>query len=152
MKSHALFLPALTIATVGGAIVAASVFHAPTRATLVGPMTLLCAGTALILFLRILFDPACHRGIAAVNRMQGDKPFQSLPIGLDDPERGLFGGRIGDSALKIVRTLLLFQFMAALLLSGNANPDLLLLAAASSAVTVLLSLLHAALNGAVTHP
>src|SRR5437868_12296671 len=116
MRPHALYFPSLAVALAGGAAVVFSALYQPARAAVVGPMTYVCASVALVLFVRILLDPRCHKAIAAANReMHGDQPFRSKWPQLDDPQWGLFGNRAGDRLLLSVRALLLCEFGIALL-------------------------------------
>ena len=151
MNRHALYLPALAVAVVGGATVA---FGAIYRLGdfIVRPVTYVCGATTLILFLRMLFDPRCHRGLETANReMHGDQPFRAKWPKLSDPQWGLFGSRAGDKSLLFVRAVLSCEFGVALLFS-RVRPDLTLLAAASFGVAMMLSLLHVGLKPSAPDP
>jgi hypothetical protein len=149
MKPHILYVPALLVAMLCAGLVALGPLAEATR-TLFPPLTLVAAATAAALFVRWVLDPRCRRGIAAANReLQGDQPFRPRRrLRLLDPEWGLMGSRVGGRALLVVRAVLMFEFTLALLVSGQAHHEVLILAAAGFAVTIMLSLLHVGLNTA----
>ena len=152
MRSHALYWPALLVASVAGAILAISASFELARAVLVRPATIVTAGVAFVLFLRMLFDPQCHRGIDAANKeIQGDQPFRFRWIRPLDPQWGLFGSRTGMRSLQAVRAVILFEFITTLFLAGKNETDLLLLAVSAFAVVIMLSVIHAGLNTQVRH-
>ena len=103
-----------------------------------------------MLFMRMLFDPQCRRGIDAANtELRGGQPlspFHFRRIGFFDPQWGVFGSRVGERPLQLVRTVLFFEFIVALVLTGRGRSDLLLLAAAAFAVAMMLSIIHLGLN------
>lgn len=118
--------------------------YEPARATLANPLALLAAAVAVLLFLRMLFDPRCHRGIkAAHHAMMGDHgvPFRFIPI--LDPQWGIFGSRAGSPLLLTIRAALLIEAIAVMLLSREV-PTLPFLAFSSFGVVMMLSLLHVA--------
>jgi len=150
MNKHVLYFPALVVATTGGATVALGALYPV--GIYIRPVTYLCATTILILFVRMLFDPRCHRGIEAANReMQGSQLFRARWPKLKDPKWGLFGSGVGDRPLLVVRAVLFCEF-AVTMLFGGVRPDLTLLAGASFGVAMLLSLLHASLQPSVNDP
>jgi hypothetical protein len=148
MKPYALYLPALMVAGLCAILVPLCLFVEPLRAAFVYPMTLVAAAVALALFLRMLFDPRCRRGVDAANaELRGDAPWPRMQrVKFSDPEWGLFGKRYGNRRLQVVRTILFFEFMIALALTGRERTDLLLFAAAAFAVTMMLSIIHVGLN------
>jgi len=151
MCRHVLYFPALVVAVVGGVTVAVGAIFPPVG-FVVGPVTYVCAAATLVLFLRMLFDPRCHRGIEAANKeMHGDQPFQSDWPRLNDPQWGLFGSSAGNKSLLFVRAALFCELGVAMLFSG-VRPDLTLLAAASSGVAIMLSLLHVGLKRSALDP
>ena len=143
-----LYFPALFVAASGAFVVVISPFSERIRSDFVFPLTLVAAATTIFLFLRILFDAQCRRGIDAANaEIRGDRQWPSAsPIKMSDPEWGLFGARTGTRALRVLRAVLLFEFVVALILSTRDGFDLLLLAGASFAVAVALSLTYIGLN------
>lgn len=147
MKAHLLYWPSLLVAASGGVVVAVGAAYGPARSLLANPMTLLAAGTAIVLFLRLLLDPRCHRGINAANReMLGSHGFQFRLTPILDPQWGLFGSRAGSPLLLMVRAVLTVELVAAMLLMGRGvAQDLLHLAFASFFVVMLLSLAHVGL-------
>ena len=111
---------------------------------IVRPLAMLAGAIVILLFLRVLFDPKCHRGIEAANReMMGDQGFQFRLIPILDAQWGLFGSRAGTPLLLAVRGILLIEALVAMLLIREA-PGLTFLAFASLGVVMMLSLLHAA--------
>lgn len=151
MSRHVLYFPALIVAVAGGVTVALGVIFPPVG-SFVGPITYVCAAALLVLFLRMLFDPRCHRGIEAANReMHGDQPFRAKRPRLNDPQWGLFGSHAGDKSLLFVRAVLFCEFGVAMLFS-RARPDLTLLAAASFGIAIMLSLLHIGLKRSAPDP
>lgn len=151
MNVHALYYPALVVAVVGGATVVFAAFYPP-AGFFVRPVTYTCAAATLVLFLRMLFDPRCHRGIEAANQeIHGGQPFRAKWLGLNDPQWGVFGSRVGGKALLWVRAVLFCEFGVAMLF-GRAQPDLTLLAAASLGAAMMLSLLHVGLKSSETDP
>ena len=151
MSKHALYFPALAIAAVGGATMAFGAIYPPVG-FFVQPMTYFCAAATLMLFLRMLFDPRCHRGIEAANReLLGDQPFRAKWPKLNDPQWGLFGSRGGDKSLMFVSAVLFCEVVVAMPFS-RVRPELLLLAAASLGVTMMLSLIHIGLSCSAADP
>jgi hypothetical protein len=148
MRSNALYLSALLAAAIGAAIVAFSLFFEPLRDILVRPLTLMTAAVVIVLFLRALFDARVRKGIDAVNiELRGGKPWPGriLPRPFD-LEWGLFGSRMGDRPLQVIRVVCFAEFILALVFSRHDRPDLLLLAAASFGVTIMLTIIHVGLN------
>lgn len=151
MSRHALYFPALAIAVVGGATVALGAIY-PLGGFFVRPVTYVCAAATLVLFLRMLFDPRCHRGVETANRkIHGDQPFRANWPKLSDPQWGIFGSSAGDKWLLLVRAVLFCEFGVAMLFS-RVRPDLTLLAAASFGVAIMLSLLHVGLKPSAPNP
>ena len=148
MRLHALYFPAWMVAAIGAVLVPLSLSVEPLRGALVYPMTLVAAAATIVLFLRMLFDPRCRRGIDAANaELRGGRSWPSMRrIKFFDDEWGLFGTRSGDRPLQLVRAVLFVEFIVALVLTGSERTDLLLLAAASFAVTMMLSIIHIGLN------
>ena len=147
MRSDYLYWPALTVAAFGAALVPLAVFIGPARETLARPTTMVAVGVTCVLFLWILFDPRCRNGVRAASFEIRDDP---RPFGFrrafSDPEWGLFGHRLGGRPLQLVRAVLWFEFLAALIFTGRATTDILLLAASAFAAAMMLSLIHVGLN------
>jgi multisubunit Na+/H+ antiporter MnhB subunit len=148
MRSHALYFPGLVVAATGAAVVVLSLFFQPLRDILVRPLTFVAGGVLLALFLRMLFDPNIRQGIDAANiELRSRKPrpssFKPMPF---DRHWGLFGSRMGNRALQSIRVVCFGEFVLALLLSPHDRPDLLFLALASFAVTIMLTIIHVGLN------
>lgn len=144
MTARWIYWPSLLVATLGSAVVAISAAYEPARKTLASPLALLAAAVAILLFLRMLFDPKCHRWIRAANQeMTGQHgvPFRLTP--LLDPQWGLFGSRAGSPLLLIIRAVLAVEIIVVMLLL-QGSPLLLLLAFASFGVVMMLSLLQVA--------
>lgn len=151
MRSHALYLPALVLASICGIVVIVGPFVGPLQRMLARPLTWVAAVVLAVLFLRMLFDPRCHRGIRAANHeLQGDQPFRVRGPKLTDPEWGLFGARSGPRPLQVIRAVLGAEFIAALILTGRGRPDILLLAFAGFGIAIMLSIIHVGLNTAQT--
>jgi hypothetical protein len=148
MKSHVLYYPALVVAALGAALPPLSLIVGLLRTAVVYPMTLVAAAMTATLFLRMLFDPRCRRGIDTANaQMRGDTPWPSTRRPrFSDPQWGLFGTRYGDQPLQALRAVLLLELIVALLLGRGGRIDLLALTGASFSVTVMLSLIHLGLN------
>lgn len=118
--------------------------YEPARATLANPLALLPAAVAVLLFLRMLFDPKCHRGIkAAHHAMMGDHGVPFRLISILDPQWGIFGSRAGSPLLLTIRAVLLIEVVAVTLLAREVI-TLQFLAFASFGVVMMLSLLHVA--------
>ena len=117
MNSRLIYWPSLFVAALGGTVVGIGWAYEPARTLLARPLALLAAAVTTVLFLRMLLDPRCHRGI----------------------------GRAGSPLLLTIRAILFVEFGAAVVLSGGV-PDLLHLAAASFAVAMMLSLLNVSLG------
>ena len=147
MRSHLLYWPSLLVASLGGVVVAAGAAYEPARLLLAHPMTALAAGTAIVLFMRMLFDPTCRRGINAANRETMGVPgfkFRLTPI--LDRRWGLFGDRGGSPLLLSIRAILAVELVLAMVLTSRGVPDLLQLAFASFFVVMMLSLIHVGLT------
>lgn len=144
MSSRWIYWPSLLIAALGGAVVVIGAAYEPARATLANPLALLAAAVALLLFLRMLFDPRCHRGIKAANQeMMGDHGVQFRLTPALDRQWGIFGSRGGPPLLLAIRAILLIELIAVMLLAREV-PILQFLASASFGVVMMLSLLHVA--------
>ena len=144
MTSRWIYWPSLLIAALGGAVVVLSAAYDPVRATLASPLALLAAVVAILLFLRMLFDPRCHRGIKAAHyEMTGDHGVQFRFLPVFDPQWGIFGSRVGSPLLLTIRAILLIEMIAVMLLAREM-PVLHFLAFASLGVVMMLSLLHVA--------
>lgn len=151
MSRHSLYFPALVVSVVGGVTVAVGAIFPPVG-FIVGPVTYVCAAAILILFLRMLFDPRCHRGINAANKeIHGGQPLETKWLRLNDPQWGLFGSSAGDKSLLFIRAVLFCELGVAMLFS-RVRPDLMLLAAASFGVAIMLSLLHVGLKRSALDP
>jgi hypothetical protein len=143
MTSRWIYWPSLLIAALGGAVVLISATYEPARA-LASPLALLAAAVAILLFLRMLFDPRCHRGIKEANHeMMGDHGVQFRLTPVLDPQWGIFGSRAGSPLLLTIRAVLLIEIIAVMLLAREV-PILHFLAFASFGVVMMLSLLHVA--------
>lgn len=144
MTPRWLYWPSLLVAALGGAVVVVAVIFEPPQEMIVRPLAILAAAIVTLLFLRMLFDPACHRGIEAANReMMGGQGFQFRLMPILDPQWGLFGSRGGTPLLLAVRGILFIEAIVTMFLVREA-PTLTLLAFASFGVVMMLSLLHAA--------
>ena len=144
MTSRWVYWPSLLIAALGGAVVGIGAAYEPARATLANPLSLLAAAVAILLFLRMLFDPRCHRGIKAANHeIMGGHGVQFRLTPLLDPDWGIFGSRMGSPLLLTIRAVLLIEVIAVMLVAQEV-PVLQLLAFASFGVVTMLSLLHVA--------
>lgn len=144
MSSRWIYWPSLIVAALGGAVVVIGAAYEPARATLANPLALLAATVALLLFLRMLLDPGCHRGIKAANQeMMGDHGFQFRLTPVLDPQWGIFGSRAGSPLLLTIRAVLFIEVIAVMLLAREA-PILQFLAFASFGVVMMLSLIHVA--------
>ncbi|WP_443750050.1 hypothetical protein [Asticcacaulis solisilvae] len=136
----------LWIAVFAGTVALACLFFPPVRLILV-PATAFVAGTAVVLFLRILFSPACRRGINAINEdMQGSGSGRGRPIRFRDPDWGLFGRRAGTAALLGVRAVLFLGMMPLALLQHWVGMDVVKLWVAGTFVAMELSIIYAALS------
>lgn len=150
MTSRWIYWPSLLIAALGGAVVVISAAYEPARATLASPLALLTAAVAILLFLRMLFDPRCHRGIKAANHeMMGDQGLQFRLTPVLHPQWGIFGSRAGSPLLLTIRAVLFIEIIAVMLLAREV-PVLHFLAFASFGVVMMLSLLHLAGTSHVT--
>lgn len=147
MRSHFLYWPSLIIAAIGAALVPVAVASGAVRGTVTRPMTILEAATTVLLFLRMLFDRKCLNGINAASIEIRDDPRRfGFRRSLTDPKWGLFGSRLGERPLQVVRAILWFEFIAAVILAGRSRADILSLAASAFAVTMMLSIIFAGLN------
>ena len=150
MTSRWLLWPSLLVAALGGAVVVVGAAYEPARALLARPLALLAAAIAILLFLGMLFDPGCHRGIEAAKReMMGDQGFQFRLTPILDPRWGIFGSRAGTPLLLTIRAALLIECIAVMLLA-RAVPILIFLAFASLGIVMMLSLLHVARTSQAT--
>jgi hypothetical protein len=94
----------------------------------------------------MLFDPSCRRGIDAANKeIRGDHPYRFRWM-MFDAEWGLFGSREGPRSLQLVRLISFIEFIASMIFSGKLGTGVLLLSAASFAVTLMLTIIHVGLN------
>ena len=146
MKERWLYLPAITIAALCAVVIAITPFVASVRTTLVRPSVYIAAAMAVVLFVRILFDPKCRRGIDAANlELRGGRPWPGWrSIEFFDPEWGLFGSRMGSPTLLRVRAVLFVEFILVMVLSGRNGGDVLVLSFAASSIPGMLSIIHAA--------
>ena len=102
------------------------------------------AGFLATLFLRALFDPACHRAVNAANKeLKGDRPLKLRWALIFDRTWGLFGSRMGGGYLKLIRPILLAEFVLGLLTNGSGESGLpLLLAAAGFGTAIMLTIIQ----------
>jgi hypothetical protein len=136
------------VAATGAAIVPSSLISDGVRQLLVAPVTLIAVAITAVLFLRMVFDAKIRSGIDAANlELRGDKPWPGnfLPKPLNR-EWGLFGTRMGDRPLQLIRVVCFGEFLLALVVSRHDRPDLLFLAAASFSLTIMLTIIHVGLN------
>lgn len=111
------------------------------------PATILTGGTAVLLFLRIIFSRTYRRGIDAINReMQGNDPWPGRPKKLSDPEWGVFGSRTGSLALQWLRAILVFGILPVALLQKLIGSEVVAAWASGAFVVMELSLMHVALS------
>jgi len=111
------------------------------------PVAIFVAGTAVLLFLRMLFSRTYRHGIYAVNReMQGDDPWPGRRKKLSDPEWGVFGSRTGPPALQWLRAILVFGVVPVGLFQKLIGTDVVALWAAGAFVAIELTLMHVALS------
>ena len=148
MKERWLYLLALTVAAFCAVVIAISPFAPAIRAALVRPAIYLAAALAVVLFLRMLFDPKCRRGIDAANlELRGGRPWPwGRKIKFADPEWGIFGSRGGEPGLLRVRAVLFVEFILAILLSGRNGSDVLVLSFAGLMVAMMLTIIHVGLT------
>lgn len=135
----------LLASTFGVAVVILAALGSSIRESLVHPTTLVEAGIAGALFVRMLFDRRVRRGVGAASReIQRVSPSFLGPRWLD-PEWGIWGTRAGSLSTRLVRAMSFLAFLATLpFYEGRA--DMALLAAATFAVAMLISLLHLGLT------
>jgi len=111
------------------------------------PATVFVAGTAALLFLRMLFSRTYRHGVYAINReMQGDDPWPGRRKKLSDPEWGVFGSRTGSLALQWLRAILVFGILPVGLSQKLIGTEVVALWSAGAFVAIELSLMHAALS------
>ena len=148
MKERWLYLLSVTVAAFCAVLVAVSPLFPALRTALVRPSIYVAAAVAVVLFLRMLFDPRCRRGIDAANvELRGGRPWPSgRGIKFADPEWGFFGSRVGTPALLRVRAVLFVEFILAMVLSGWGGSDVLVLSFAGLAVAMMLTIIHAGLH------
>jgi hypothetical protein len=147
MKGRWLNLPAMAIAGWCAILVLASPLVPVVRTSLVQPSFYIAAAVAALLFLRMLFDPKCRRGIVAANsEMRGSQTGRSWGPSFFDPSWGLFGSRLGSRALLGLRAILLVELILAALTNRGARHDVPLLAFTGLMIVTLLGLIHLGLN------
>ena len=99
------------------------------------------AGVLAFVFLRILFDRACHRAVNAANaELNGNNPFAFRRVSLGDPTWGLFGSRVGGGYLAVLRVALFAEFVLLLIAEGYGRPQSLLIASAAFGIVTLLTI------------
>lgn len=134
------------IAAFSGATALAAIFFSPIKLILF-PATLFVAGTATLLFLRMLFSRAYRQGVDNANQeMQGNDPWPGRPKKLLDPDWGLLGRRAGSPALLWLRAILVLGILPLALLQNWIGLDVVLLWFASAFVSMELSIMHLALS------
>jgi hypothetical protein len=65
VTEYSLYRPALIVTAVLALIIPVSPFSSPFRAAIVQPSMEVAGGVAVILFLRMVLDPRCRRGVRA---------------------------------------------------------------------------------------
>jgi hypothetical protein len=134
------------IAAFGGGTAFLSILFTPVRLILL-PATILVAGAAMLLFLRMLFSRTYRQGIDAAHReMQGSDPWPGRPKAFLDAEWGLFGSRAGSPALLWLRAILVVGILPMGLLQNVIGMDVVWLWAAGGFVAMELSLMQVALS------
>ena len=152
MQRTLLFWPALAVAAFAALIVAISPVAPMISARLTHPCIYLVGGVWALLFLRMLIDPKCRRGVYAVSieYQKLRKPGWFIPgmgPGFLDPQWGLFGSRGGPPALLWVRVVLIAESILAAAFDHPRNMgDVGALAFAGFLLTIALSLVQAGLN------
>jgi len=111
------------------------------------PAAIFVGGTAVLLFLRMLFSRTYRHGFNALSReMQGDAPWPGRRKKLSDPEWGMFGNRTGPSALQWLRVVFVFGLLPVVFLQHWIGMEVVALWAAGTFLATELSLMHAALS------
>ena len=143
MKERWLYLPAMAMAGWCAILVFASPLVPMVRTSLVRPSFYLAAAVGALLFLRMLFDPKCRRGIMAANsEMRGSQTGRSWAPSFFDPGWGLFGSRLGSRALLGLRAILLVEFGLTIITGDGRPTDVPLLAFTGLMIVMLLGLIH----------
>ena len=134
------------VATLAAIIAVAGIFSASAQAVLF-PVTIIVGGTAVLLFLRMLFSRTYRHGIDAVSReMRGEDPWPGRRMKLSGPEWGMFGSRTGSPSLQWLRAILVFGILPVVLFQKLIGTDVVWLWAAGAFVAIELSLMHVALS------
>ncbi|MDF7776915.1 hypothetical protein P1X14_16780 [Sphingomonas sp. AOB5] len=134
------------IAAFAGIVSVASILFDAVR-PIVFPVTILAGGTAVLLFVRMLFSRTYRQGVYAVNReAQGNDPWPGRARKFRDPEWGLFGSRAGSPALLWLRAVFILGPLPIGLLQNWLDPEVLWLWIAGAFVAMELSVMHAALS------
>jgi hypothetical protein len=133
----------LWIAALAGVIALASIASPPLR-TVLFPATIVTAGSALLLFLRMLGSRAFRRASSAMeSEMKADERARGA-IRLRDRDWGLFGSRAGTPALLRVRAVLFVGLLPLMLAHEWTGDAVVVLWFCGAFVAIELSILHAA--------
>ena len=140
-----LYVPAMTIAVLSAIVVALCPFVPAVRTSLVKPAIYIAAAVGSVLFLRMLFDPKCRRGMfAAKTEMFDGGPWYRRSF--FDPEWGLFGSRLGSPTLLKLRAVVLAELVLAVVLNRHGPPDVAMLAFAALMIVQLLGVIQLGLT------
>jgi len=117
------------------------------------PATIFVGGTAVLLFLRMLFSRAYRQGVYALNReLPGTDPWPGRRKKLSDPEWGVFGSRTGPPAQQWLRAILLFGMMPLVFIQKLIGTEVIALWIAGTFLAIELGLMNAAAAQRVERP
>ena len=141
MKERWLYVPAMAVAALCAIVVALCPFVPAIGTSLVRPSIYIAAAVASMLFLQMLFDPRCRRGMfAATSEMFDGGPWYRR--GFFDPEWGIFGSRLGSPTLLTLRAVVLVELVLAVVLSRHVPADVPMLAFAALMIVQLLGVIQ----------
>jgi len=146
MRDLALRTASLWIAGISGVLALFS-FAIPQLQPITSPATILVAGLATVLFLKMLFSRFYRDGVDIANRsMQGSDPWPGKPKKFSDPEWGLFGTRTGNMPLLWVRAILVMGVLPAYLVQHWTGVEAGWLWFAAAFVAMELSIMYLAID------
>jgi len=110
------------------------------------PMLAMATGAYFaVMFATMVFSRQLQEGVRRANReLQGDQPFRFRRVRLFDPHWGVFGDRLGDPFLGLLRVILLGEVAVSAIAFGVPSYGFFL-ATGGFGVAMLLTHRHAAL-------
>lgn len=142
MKHHRTYVTSLVIAVIGAVLVLMTTVSSQAREKLALPWTILSVILVAWLFIVMMADRDLRRGVAKANiDLQDDQTLKFPFSSFLHRTWGLFGSRMGGIWLAWVRLVTMAEFLVSLVFTRHDKPIVLLLSAATFAITICLTVM-----------